>query len=83
MNLEVFGKDSPRWPEPISNYVLKRHGHPTSVSKLHGVSRARVWHVTCPGSSCVVKSTAHPRELEFYQEAAPLLRMEGVPIPKR
>lgn len=58
------------------------HGSPRSIEPLGGKSGANVYRVRFARTSRIIKHTSRAGESDFYLHAAPLLRENGIPLPK-
>lgn len=70
------------WPASARKFLLASYGEPLSVETLRGLSRGRIWRINFARCSLVIKRTAHPRELSFYERVAPTLDAIGLCTPK-
>ncbi|HET7738367.1 MAG TPA: phosphotransferase [Tepidiformaceae bacterium] len=68
-------------PQPIAAHLRAAHGEPVAVTRLGGMSLARVFRLDFAAASLVLKASPSPVESTFYEDVAPGLREAGVPIP--
>ena len=70
------------WPDRLRATLTSRHGQPTHVEVLRGLSHNRVWRVSFGALQLIVKASAQPNEMVFYHEVAPQLVAQGIAIPE-
>lgn len=59
------------WPVDLQAYLHSRYGRPTTILPLQGLSHNKIWRVTYPSTSLIIKATHQPREAYFYQSVVP------------
>lgn len=69
------------WPDRLQMQIATALGPTVSVERLSGMSLSGVWRVRGTNASLIVKTGPSPTEARFYEDVAPSLRAEGIPIP--
>lgn len=72
----------PEWPSELRTYLRETWGDPGGVTRLSGAGGPGAYRVSGQRGEVIVKCDARGREALFYQQAAPALRRQSVPIPE-
>lgn len=69
------------WPDQIRDYINKNLGVAPTLELLNGKSGANVYRLRSADASLILKTSLHSNEVPFYQNIAPVLIANHIPIP--